>query len=469
MESDQPSIQVKPQAPVVTKAPLRAGITIGTHFIVDVFSFIGIALLPMLAVLLDIRPEQKALLLALGSVCSGIVQPLVAWASDRYDSRAFGTVGFVVAVLCIGNLGYARDFTELAILYSVGAMGIGAFHPPAAAIVGQLGGSKRSLYVAIFFLAGMIGGVVGNVFTPTYVDWMTPTLENGVAGDARDGLLAIRWFIPIGLIAAFILAKAIHKSGHRHHGAHEHQGSWDTAERRRRWRAVWILYASNVIRFTTNMALVYLFTEWAAQFVLNQNAASVMNEQLGIEASQINGMLQASMQVGMGAGGITLGFILAARFEKAVFVLLPMLGAISIALIPTLGSLDPQASRWAVMLASVLAGTGFGASVPVSLSLAQRLLPHRTSLVSGMMLGGAWMLSFLGPMGAEVIQNGLASKPSVPGFVIRSIEMLPESMSSGVMDGMGLDAAFYVTAGLLAVAGIVAFFLSHSLIVRSAD
>ena len=217
------------------------------------------------------------------------------------------------------------------------------------------------------------------------------------------------------------------------------------------------------------MALVYLFTEWAAQFVLMKNDAALMNEQLGIEASQVNGLLQASMQVGMGAGGITLGFILAARFEKAVFVLLPFLGAMSIALIPTLGSLDPQASRWAVMLASVLAGTGFGASVPVSLSLAQRLLPHRTSLVSGMMLGGAWMLSFLGPMGAEVIQNGLASKPSVPGFVIGVVEMLPESMSSGIMDGLGLNAAFYVTAGLLAVAGIVAFFLSHSLIVRSAD
>jgi MFS family permease len=449
------------------RAPLRAAVTIGAHFVVDVFSFIGIALLPMLAVLLEIRPEQKALLLAMGAVCSGVVQPIVAWASDRYDSRAFGTAGFVVAVLCIGNLGMARDFTELAILYSIGAMGVGAFHPPAAATVGQLGGAKRSKYVALFFLAGMVGGIVGNVFTPMYVDWMTPETFNGET--SKDGLFAIRWFIPIGLLAALFLAIAIHKAGHRHHGAHEHQVGWDSIERRKRWIGVWVLYASNVLRFTTNMALVYLFTEWASKHVLAKHNAVALSEQLGIEASQINGTLQASMQVGMGGGGITLGFILAARFEKAVFIILPMLGAISIAMIPQLSAVDENASRWLVMGAAVLSGIGFGAAIPVSLSLSQRLLPHRTSLVSGLMLGGAWMLSFLGPMGAEVVQNGLNTKPNVPGFVLNAVNMLPESAAQQVMDGFGLNAAFMVTAGLLAISGIVAVFLPHRLIVQSAE
>ncbi|MFK7758325.1 MAG: MFS transporter [Phycisphaerales bacterium] len=457
--------------PVTTRAPLRAGVTIVTHFVVDVFSFIGIALLPMLAVLLEIRPEQKALLLALGSVCSGAVQPLIAWASDRYDTRAFGTAGFVIAVLCIGNLGYAQDFTQLAILYSLGAMGIGAFHPPAAATVGQLGGAKRSKYVAIFFLAGMIGGIVGNVFTPVYVDWMTPDavlIADGTAGP-RDGLLALRWFIPVGLVSALILAIAIHKSSHRHHAAHEHQGSWDRKERRTRWFAVWVLYATNVLRFTTNMALVYLFTEWASRYILVREGAEEMTEQLGIQASQVNGTLQAAMQIGMGGGGIVLGFLLAARFEKAVFVLFPILGALSIALIPGLSELDPALGRWAVWVAAIVSGIGFGSAIPVSMSLAQRLLPHRTSLVSGLMLGGAWMLSFLGPMGAELVQNGLVSKRSVPNFVTSFVDKLPQGIADNIINGMGLDSAFMVTAIVLACSGCIALFLPHALIVRSAD
>ncbi|MBO6512916.1 MAG: MFS transporter [Phycisphaerales bacterium] len=461
---------------IPSRPKLRAGVTIGAHFVVDVFSFVGIAVLPMLAVLLDIRPEQKALLLAMGAVFSGMIQPLVAWASDKLDTRALGTIGFVVAVLCIGNLGMARNFTELAILYSLGAMGVGAFHPPAAATVGQLGGARRSAYVAVFFLAGMVGGIVGNVFTPMYVGWMTPgaveaTLDTPMipAGDARQGLLAVRWFIPIGLLGAFLLARAIHGSGHRHHGAHEHQNSWEPRERRGRWIAVWVMYASNVLRFTVNMALVYLFTEWASRSVLELNQAQELNEQLGIEASRINGMLQASMQIGMGAGGLTLGFILAARFEKLVFVVLPMLGALSITMIPSMSSFDGELARWSVMGAAVLSGIGFGAVIPVSLSLAQRLLPHRTSLVSGLMLGGAWALSFVGPIGAEIVQNGLSQKPSVPSFALKLVDALPSGLRDGLMNGYGLDTTFYCTAVVLAIAGLIAIFLPHRCILSSAN
>ena len=80
---------------VDTKSGVRAGVTIVTHFVVDVFSFVGVALLPLFAVLLDLPTEQKALLLAMGSFCSGAIQPIVAWASDRFDTRALGTIGFV--------------------------------------------------------------------------------------------------------------------------------------------------------------------------------------------------------------------------------------------------------------------------------------------------------------------------------------------------------------------------------------
>ena len=85
------------------------------------------------------------------------------------------------------------------------------------------------------------------------------------------------------------------------------------------------------------------------------------------------------------------------------------------------------------------------------------------------MLGGAWMLSFLGPIGAEVVQNGLGSKQRVPALVMRVVESLPDSLQTHIMDGMGLDFAFMVTAIVLAVAGCVTIFLPHALIVRSAD
>jgi MFS family permease len=445
---------------------LRAAATIFIHFVVDVFSFVGVALLPLLAVMLDLRTEQKALLLALGSLCSGAVQPLVAWASDRYDSRAFGTVGFVVAILCISNLGMARNFTELTLLYCVGAMGIGAFHPPAAATVGHLGGSKRSMYIALFFLAGMLGGVVGNVFTPKYVAMMTPMIDQ--VPDTTAGLRSLLWFIPIGLVCALFLAFAIHKVGHRHDHANHHHVSWDRAERRQRWFALWVLYIANMLRFSVNMALIYLLVEWTGQVVLRENNAVLMNEELGIEASQLNGILQASMQVGMGGAGILLGILLSARFEKFMFVVLPMLGSLALFMIPRTEMISESAVVPFAIFATILTGVGFGAVIPVSISLAQRLLPHRTSLASGLMLGGAWMLAFVGPLFAELVHKGLATKPNTPDWVMSFVESLPEPISSPLIEGMGLAAGFSATAIVLFGAGLIALLLPHKLIVRVA-
>ena len=450
-----------------SKPGLRAGVTIATHFVVDVFSFIGVALLPLLAVMLDLRTEQKALLLALGSLCSGAIQPIVAWLSDKFDTRALGTFGFVLAVLCIGNLGMSRNFTELMILYCLGAVGIGAFHPPAAAIVGHLGGSKRSMLIAVFFLAGMSGGIIGNVMTPRFVEWMTPTIDG--QADTVVGVLALRWFIPVGLAFAVVLALAVHSVGHRHKSASDHHVSWDRAERRKRWFAVGVLYVANMIRFSVNMALIYLLVEWTGMVVLERNGATLMSSELGIEASQLNGILQASMQVGMGVVGILLGFTLAARFEKLVFVVLPMLGSIAVFMIPRGFMISESAMVPLAIAATVLTGVGFGAVIPVSITLAQRLLPHRTSLASGLMLGGAWMLAFVGPIFAELVHKGFSNKPSTPGFVIDAIGKLPERVSQPMLDGFGLEAGFTATAVALFLAGLISLLLPHKMVVEVAQ
>ncbi len=449
-----------------TKPGLRAGITIATHFVVDVFSFVGVALLPLFAVLLDLPTEKKALLLALGSFCSGAIQPIVAWASDKFDTRALGTLGFVVAVLCIGNLGMATNFTQFAILYSLGAVGIGAFHPPAAAIVGHLGGSKRSIMIALFFLAGMSGGIIGNVFTPRYVEMMTPMVDG--QPDTVAGVLALRWFIPVGLAFAVLLALTIHKTGHRHSSSADHHVSMEPSDRRQRWFAVGVLYVANMVRFSVNMALIYLLVELASQITLTRSDTALSDGQLGVQASQLNGLFQASMQVGMGSVGIILGFMLSARFEKLAFVVLPILGSFALFMIPRAGMFATGAEVPVAIIGTILTGVGFGAVIPVSISLAQRLLPHRTSLASGLMLGGAWMLAFVGPIFAEIVHKGFASKPGTPRFVINTIESLPEGLSASLLDGFGLDAGFTATAVALFLAGLISLLLPQKLIVEVA-
>lgn len=432
---------------------------------VDVFSFVPIALMPALVFLLDIAPEQKALLLGIGSVASGAIQPLVAWLSDRLDTKAISTLGMVVAVLAIGNLGMARTFDQLMLLYAIGVAGVGAYHPPAAAAVGLLAGRHRARWIALFFLFGMIGGIVGNKFTPGYVEALGRAPDGSI--NLRDGLLDLRWTIPIGLVVAGVLAWSLRGVGKRANGAARTDTGWEQAERRLRWRAVALLYFSNMIRFGVNMSLIYLFTEWAVEHTLARNNATVVTEALSAASSRVNGNLQAAMQVGMGGGGLVLGFVLAARFEKAVFFVFPALGALAILGITVADDVVPGLAVPLAVLGSVLSGLGFGAVIPVSISLAQRMLPHRMSLASGLMLGGAWCFAFVGPLIVELVQNGLAGKRAAPSWLIERAHALPAWLGDPILDGMGLDAGFVVTAGALFLAGLITLGLPRDLMLKT--
>lgn len=391
---------------LVSRARVRLGATFAVHAVVDFFSFVVVALLPVLRGRLDLTDGQIALAIATGSIASGVVQPLVAWASDRLHTRIIGTISFAVAVVAIALVPRAGSFAGLLALHAIGAAGIGAFHPVAAAAVGHLSGSKRSLGVALFYLAGMIGGTLGSYLSPAFV--------------GAFGLGALGYLAAPGLAFAGALGLAIHAVPHRHDGARREHDALPPAQRRDRWRTVWLLYAANVVRFTVNMALVHLIVLWSEREALRRAGATVFTRELEARASMLNGPMQASMQVGMGAAGIAAGLLLRGRGERRAMILAPLLGASSMALLPHLGA-------WAWTM-GIVAGVGFGGLVPVTISMAQRLLPHRTSLASGLMMGGAWALAFTGP-----------------------------PLGQALVNAWGLDAAFAVVGSFLLASSVLAW------------
>jgi len=369
------------------------------------------------------------MVLALGSVCSGVIQPIVAMLSDRYNTRLLGTIGFLVAVVSVSMIGFVNSFAMLLVVQCVSSAGIGAFHPPAAAAAGHLSGKKRTLGVSCFFLAGMLGGVCGNTLSPLWVNVFSPII--GGEPMVGRGLKSLAFFMIPGLAAVVILGWAIHNAPHSHADAHKNHAELSDRERRLRWFAVSLLYMSNVLRFTVNMILLYLYISWTERYVLARSGgglalgAGELSESLGLEASTFFGILVGSMQVGMGSIGLAAGFLLRTRHEKAALVLMPSVGAIALLGAPLVDGLPMGVAAAAIVLA-MLAGVGFGSMIPVSISLAQRLLPHRTGLASSLMLGGAWMFAATGP------------------FIARWAE-----------GQFGLAGAFWFTAGVLVLSGLI--------------
>lgn len=391
----------------------RLGAISISHLAVDVYS----ALLPPLMLVfeqrLDLGAGQIAFILGLGSLTSGISQPLCAWVSDRLDSRLPAPAGLLLAAVCLSSLGLASNYLELILVYGAGMFGVGAFHPVAAASAGELSERgarpRRTLGVTIFFLAGMMGGVLGAKLGP----WISQT--NGEADPRR-----LLYLLLPGVLLALMLLPAIRHLPHRPHEHHEIR--FDRREIRARWLMVLLLYAGNTCRFTVNVALYYLYNRWAERMV-TADMPGADPERIAASAAPIVGTLMAFSVIGMAIGGVTAGSLTPQGRERWPIVMVPIAAA------PVLLFFGGTSLATACMLA-LLVAIGFAAAIPVSLSFAQRLLPHRASLASGLMLGGAWAIAFVGPLLAEFC------------------------LSEGGLD-LSLETTFALTGALLALSGIL--------------
>lgn len=378
-----------------------------SHAVVDFFSALVIPILSVLEGRAHMSPAEGAMLVAVGSLSSGVIQPIVAIVGDKRDTRVLGTIGLIVAAVAIGLIGYADSFWKLALLQIIGTAGVGAFHPPAAAVMGHLAGKNRAVAVSVFFAAGILGGSIGSVAAPRWA--------------ATLGIKSFLWGVIPALLVAVILAWATHGSAHRHAHAHSTHRALPKKERAARWNAVWVLYAVNAMRFTVNMAMVQLLVRWSELYTLSQSGvagpisptmkAALLTPELRLASAGVNGPLQAAMGLGMGVFGLLVGWLVPHNRARLAMIVTPCLGAIAVATMPL------TSTMWAAFLLSVLVGGGYAGTMPLSIAAAQRLLPHRTTLASGLMMGGSWSLAFVGPPIAQWIYAGTGGSLATVGGV----------------------------------------------------
>jgi FSR family fosmidomycin resistance protein-like MFS transporter len=409
-------------APISGALRLRLAAPILSHAAVDYFSFTIVPLMTVIKGRLDLSGQQGAAVIAVGSVCSGIIQPLVAWLTDRWDTRVLGTLGFLIAVLAMGSIGYVESYGALMLLQVLGAIGIGAFHPVAAAAVGHLSGRRRSLGISWFYLAGMLGCMGGNIVTPLWV------IHFG-AGSSVRGMQTLAWLIAPGIACVAMLAWAVHSIPHRSDGAAAAHAALHAGDRRARWAGIGLLYAGNVLRFIVDIAVITLVIRWSETITLAGAGAAEFTESLRSQASTLNGPLQAAKQAGMGLAGLAAGWLLRSHHERLALIFVPLLGAAAIAAMPHVSGTT------AALAITALAGVGYGGMIPVTISLAQRLLPHRTGLASGLMMGGAWSIASIG---APIAQS--------------------------LADTFGLPTAFAAIAAACALSGLLALGLSSRML-----
>lgn len=372
------------------------------HLVVDALATLLPASLGLIEVRAGLTPEQSAWLLGMGSFTSGLAQPIGAVISDRYRTRVIAVVGIAMAGIGFAALGLAETSTLLGVTFMFGMIGQGMFHPIAATTVAQLYRERRNAAASTFFVAGMVGGVLGAMLWPRWLktNWGFDTL-------------------PVILIPCLLLTLLVQRCHTTLPPVPKHEKEdLDLALVSKNWSDVWYLYASSALRYCVNTALVYLFVRWSEEQVQLANSALSKKEVADI-ASPTVGNLNAAMILGMAIGGIAVGKLILPNRERLPMIWVPIVFAPVVALFP-------YASIWGSYLLALLAGIGFSSMIPISVAMAQHLLPHRANLASSLMMGGAWTVATIGPRCAEF----------------------------GVTH-WGLNSTFLITAVVLAVSGLV--------------
>lgn len=338
----------------------------GAHLVLDSYSSFLFPLLPLLAVKLDLKPAQIGLLTPTLMITSSLLQPVYGMLSDRYLKRSMAVFGPLIAAVFLSCLGLANSLPMLLVLVICGGIGIGSFHPQSAALVSRAAatdstGRHQGLVMSVFSSTGTVGYALGPLIIALVV--------------SRYGLEKSWYTLGWGVLTWLLLWKYCPtlEQVERKAGA----PALRTALRAARGPLT-LLYFAVVLRSAVSVSV-----QTFLPFALKDS---------GLTTTQVSWVLAGFLFFG-GVGGF-FGGALADRFGARRVSLLAMLLATPL-LVLALQANSGQAGggglqhgwQFALLLAG---GTVLNLPIPISVVMAQRLVPGGASTVSALMMGFAW-------------------------------------------------------------------------------
>ena len=369
-----------------------------SHWMVDIFSGQTGVLLAVLSGPLGLTNATIGLIATAYTCFSSLMQPVFGWLADRYGTRwSMGGgvlwMGFFFSLVAIVPNQWA------VVCMIAGALGSAAFHPSGTLKAVQIGHERLAGQVAtataLFILFGQGGQSLGPAVSGLIIDHL-----------GRAGLLGVAVLsVPIGL---FMLSQSRPEAGVAHAPgvAREAAGRVPGAKPDLPMFALVMLVAS--LRLWSQAAV----TTFAPKYF----------HDLGVTPT-IFGAIVALFMGGAAVGGLA-GGMLSDRWNRRRTITL----ALALSILP-LYVLPTVQGVWLYPVAA-LAGLLSGAPHSIFITMAQRSLPGRATLASGITLG---MMFASGAVGAYL--SGLFA------------------------DRVGLNLVLQGNAGLVAVAALLSLWL----------
>jgi FSR family fosmidomycin resistance protein-like MFS transporter len=361
------------------------------HFSVDMYS----GMLPL--ILLALTPQLGLSYAQVGfasmtySIAASVSQPLFGWLGDRRGARPMAVLGVAAIATTVGVMRFVDKFALLVLLAVIAGLGSAAFHPQGAALAALAPSARRGAAASVF----MLGGNTGYAFGP-----LLNTAIFSLTGDHMPEALAT-----LGLLQAAIVYWALAR---RPPTEQDRAASPSSPRQRAALSVIVVLLMVMFLRAWLHSAVsTYVPQVFRAFGYSNAEAGNVL----------------FTILMPLAIGGLVGGTLSDKVGRRRVLIATTVFSG------PALWLLL-NTSGVSVYLFGVLLGLTMGASTPVTLVMAQSLVPRGLGLMSGIVLGFTFIA---GAIGVAI---------------------------SGVMaDHLGLLQTMHINAGLPVLAAALAWLL----------
>jgi MFS transporter, FSR family, fosmidomycin resistance protein len=325
------------------------------HFSGDFYSSFFAPLLPAFVDKLGLTLAQVGLITGLVRLLAFMIQPVVGYLSDRYESRWFIFTGLFLAFFCIPFSGLAPNFWILLLSLSLGSLGSSMFHPATTGMVPLYSGNRTGFCLSIYNTGGTLAFALGPVFITWYV--------------ARFGLEAMPWTMVLGMAAFLFCARYLPRPKSENLS---HLGFFKSLKVTLGdvYKIIFLIWLVMFLRAITGQAFMTFMPIYLAD--TGHSLPSV-------------GLIVAFFIVAGTLSGLVAGYIADRTGFKKIFFISHLLMAPALLLYLYLPG------PW-VFVGAFVAGFFVLASLPLGVVMAQKLVPRSRAMVSSLMMGLAYGL-----------------------------------------------------------------------------
>ena len=319
------------------------------HLVTDIYPGLLSPLLPALQITLGLSLPETAFIASSLVIISSLSQLVFGYLSDLTRKTVLVASGPVISAVFLSSLGFADSYWMLILFVSLGGLGVAAFHPQGAALIGIKSGDRPFTGMSLFVTGGALGVSVGALIAG-------PIVELG-------SMRTLSYLMIPGICIGFLLWKYISRDILTRH--HQKAAS-------RNGGAHWVVL---VIMIVLAMARAYIFVSLSTFIPLYLAEKG--------HTLSFGGLTLFFLHTAAGIGGFS-GSFWAERLGAPKVVLISFLVPVPLFMLYVF----TESSVGIVFLA--LAAYALFTSTPLVISLGQRAYPKNISMASSMVMGFAW-------------------------------------------------------------------------------